>query len=709
MCRNATGACDLPEFCTGSAASCPVDTFRANGTVCRNASGLCDAAEVCSGSSASCPADTYLANGTVCRAAAGLCDVAEVCDGTSSSCPADVLRSAGFVCRAAAGDCDVDETCNGTTALCGADLFKPNTTQCRAANGSIPAQFCTGDRALCPAGTLPTATVWVTIDGACSDITHTIILATTLSKLRSDAAAGLSDNIDGAKINCTQTSSRRLLAGGSDGGAARALLAVSATYGVRVFTVDAFTRTELEALTTQFAAFVNTVTTSGIGVAVPALQTAFGASIKGSSATLTNDPLPSESLSLSLVSTGVIISNAPYQIEAFYSRGPSIPITNAPVSLSTPSGTLCRPSSPSNTNANGKLLFNCNSDTKGDKAFSATANGLVAPLIVSVRNVQLTVRRQDGLSTPIDKGSTLTIEAVLAFDPPGPSVSGLRVTLTGPKPPPMSMNTDQTGVADFAVTFGDAGTTRLTATAFNGAASGFTDFTVTGPVVPPTPSPSPLPPAPSPSPTPPVTGAVTCGSCTLGNNVCSSSQCPCVASTTPGPQVCSCDASRGLVQRTWPNPAIPGNGLSRCTWDVRLPSGPLVATAGGNSRARTTNVNILAVLDVTLGGSSNQRLCPPRTGNWRSARARVISSARLDASPFACGAGPYATLQTTRWGAAGETCLGNTATALVALSTRIQWDRFGPGASERCFTLTINTSDGVTKAIPLKLTRSRRR
>ena len=70
------------------------------------------------------------AAGIVCREAAGACDVAETCTGSSAACPADVLTAAGTVCHAAAGACDVAESCTGTSTSCPANEHKPDLSLC---------------------------------------------------------------------------------------------------------------------------------------------------------------------------------------------------------------------------------------------------------------------------------------------------------------------------------------------------------------------------------------------------------------------------------------------------------------------------------------------------------------------------------------------------------------------------------------------------
>ncbi len=73
-------------------------TFIANTETCREANGQCDVTEYCTGSAGSCPSDQYLDahivgynSSTMCRPSAdgGVCDPDDYCDGTSSSCPSD--------------------------------------------------------------------------------------------------------------------------------------------------------------------------------------------------------------------------------------------------------------------------------------------------------------------------------------------------------------------------------------------------------------------------------------------------------------------------------------------------------------------------------------------------------------------------------------------------------------------------------------------
>jgi len=191
-CREAAGACDLAETCSGASAACPADTVRDAGTACRASAGECDLVETCDGSSAACPPDARAEIGTECRAG-GDCDVAETCDGTSAACPPDAVVpagtacpddgsicssdrcdgagrcehlpiNAGLVCRVAVGTCDVAETCNGLDPGCPADVLRSAGTTCRSSTGECDfTERCTGTEGACPADLrVPSGT-------ACSD------------------------------------------------------------------------------------------------------------------------------------------------------------------------------------------------------------------------------------------------------------------------------------------------------------------------------------------------------------------------------------------------------------------------------------------------------------------------------------------------------------------------------------------------------------
>ena len=79
------GSCDACNI-AGSLGTC---TLQPSTYVCRASADACDPAEYCTGSSAACPADSYQPSTYVCRASAYACDPAEYCTGSSTACPAD--------------------------------------------------------------------------------------------------------------------------------------------------------------------------------------------------------------------------------------------------------------------------------------------------------------------------------------------------------------------------------------------------------------------------------------------------------------------------------------------------------------------------------------------------------------------------------------------------------------------------------------------
>ncbi|SEU01337.1 choice-of-anchor A family protein [Stigmatella erecta] len=151
QCRASGGVCDVAEFCTGSAAECPVDTKQPSTTVCRSAADTCDVAESCTGTSDTCPEDGYAPTTVQCRASGGVCDVAEFCTGSAAECPVDTKQPSITVCRSAADACDVAESCTGTSDTCPGDGYAPTTVQCRVSVGECDvAEFCTGTGESCP-------------------------------------------------------------------------------------------------------------------------------------------------------------------------------------------------------------------------------------------------------------------------------------------------------------------------------------------------------------------------------------------------------------------------------------------------------------------------------------------------------------------------------------------------------------------------------
>ncbi len=83
VCRSATGACDVPETCTGTSPTCPPDGLASSSTVCRSSTGECDLPESCPGDSSACPPDVTAPDGTPCTDTDGLdCTIPECSGGT---------------------------------------------------------------------------------------------------------------------------------------------------------------------------------------------------------------------------------------------------------------------------------------------------------------------------------------------------------------------------------------------------------------------------------------------------------------------------------------------------------------------------------------------------------------------------------------------------------------------------------------------------
>ena len=184
VCRGASGECDQPETCPGTAATCPADIMKTSGTtctsdgnpctadtcngssnacqhpagnagaMCRAATGPCDVSETCSGISTACPADSKATVATVCRAMVGACDITETCDGVNSTCPADAKKTGVILCRASAGECDVAESCDGLSGACPADVKVGVATACTSDSNPCTTDACDGASAICqhPAG-----------------------------------------------------------------------------------------------------------------------------------------------------------------------------------------------------------------------------------------------------------------------------------------------------------------------------------------------------------------------------------------------------------------------------------------------------------------------------------------------------------------------------------------------------------------------------
>jgi hypothetical protein len=152
LCRGSAGSCDIAEY-YDSSGNCPSDTFSSG--ICRASTNIsCDPAETCTGTSASCPIDTNNCGGgtpyAMCRPSAGACDPPEYND-ASGNCPSNSYSPNGTSCRPSAGICDLAEVCSGSSPTCPFDFVQSSATQCRASTNTTcdPVENCTGDTALC--------------------------------------------------------------------------------------------------------------------------------------------------------------------------------------------------------------------------------------------------------------------------------------------------------------------------------------------------------------------------------------------------------------------------------------------------------------------------------------------------------------------------------------------------------------------------------
>jgi hypothetical protein len=136
--------------------SCPSDSFTPAGTVCRasiDPSSNCDPEEQCTGSSASCPMDTQR-NGVQCRAAQGECDLPEFCN--SGRCPSDRFKTTTENCGGSPAECENQAKCTGSNGQCAGPTPKGNSVQCGPQPPADPTcalrQVCSGAGGGCPAG-----------------------------------------------------------------------------------------------------------------------------------------------------------------------------------------------------------------------------------------------------------------------------------------------------------------------------------------------------------------------------------------------------------------------------------------------------------------------------------------------------------------------------------------------------------------------------
>ncbi|MCX8073597.1 MAG: hypothetical protein N3C12_14295, partial [Candidatus Binatia bacterium] len=240
VCRTAAGECDLTETCTGTAATCPTDAKKANGTactddgfpctfdvcngtsnlcqhpiaptttVCRPSVGICDVTDYCDGVNPTCPPDAVAPATTVCRPSQGACDVVEFCDGASPTCPFDAKSTA--LCRASAGVCDVAEFCNGVDNDCPPNQFLNASTVCRSSQGVCdPAEYCTGTAAGCPIDQKSTAVcrpaagdcdIAESCDGVSNDCPADVLRPSTYTCRAASGVCDVAENCTGTSVSC---------------------------------------------------------------------------------------------------------------------------------------------------------------------------------------------------------------------------------------------------------------------------------------------------------------------------------------------------------------------------------------------------------------------------------------------------------------------------------------------------------------------------
>ena len=141
-CRNAANECDVAETCTGTSTTCPTDVVKSNTTACTDDLNPCTTDKCNGTAGAPACVHAAGNAGTTCRNANGACDVAETCTGTSTACPADGFAPPTTSCRLSTGQCDAQENCTGTSAACPPDVSKPNGTTCDDGQKCTTADAC---------------------------------------------------------------------------------------------------------------------------------------------------------------------------------------------------------------------------------------------------------------------------------------------------------------------------------------------------------------------------------------------------------------------------------------------------------------------------------------------------------------------------------------------------------------------------------------
>lgn len=173
-CRGSAGVCDQVEYCTGSSALCPSDSFDSV-SQCRSSAGSCDPADYCNGTGPNCPSNESGFSSTAGNACDdgdandchyglcefGACESGNNYDANGTQCGDNDWCYDGSCFTCGNGTLDPGEECdeggsNGTSNSCcdSVCLFKNSASVCHDGNDATcdPDVMCSGSSADCPWG-----------------------------------------------------------------------------------------------------------------------------------------------------------------------------------------------------------------------------------------------------------------------------------------------------------------------------------------------------------------------------------------------------------------------------------------------------------------------------------------------------------------------------------------------------------------------------
>lgn len=104
VCRAAADECDLPDYCSGSSACCPLDLKVTNGQLCGDGARPCGAEQCQSGICTAVDLNT----GQVCDASTNACEASALCQPGQFDCPA---KQTVVPCCLSSGECGSLEAC----------------------------------------------------------------------------------------------------------------------------------------------------------------------------------------------------------------------------------------------------------------------------------------------------------------------------------------------------------------------------------------------------------------------------------------------------------------------------------------------------------------------------------------------------------------------------------------------------------------------